>query len=102
MSFSINLKTGLMVPTPRSEPTEGGDLHKINCPFCEMGFAMVFVQKNLNRDNCGEMSVDLGEVRTCTKCGGHFKLRYKMKLYGVALDNAKGMPYASPYHPRRS
>ena len=101
MSFSIDLKTGMMVPIPRSESTEGGDLHKINCPFCEFGSAMVFVRKSHDPGKGGEMQVDLGETRQCNKCHGYFRLRYMMKLYGVPLNDAKGMPYASPYHPKR-
>lgn len=97
MSFSIDLRSGKQV-----KPRHGGDLHKINCPFCELGYSMVFVEKKHSLSKGGEMTVDLGEVRTCVKCGGHFKLKYRMQLYGVPLEENKGMPYASPYHPRRS
>lgn len=101
MAFSLDLSTGRQVKTGHTVVTTGGDLHRINCPFCEFGYTMVFVKKSMTPGKGGEMQVDLGEVRQCVKCDGHFKLKYRMQLYGVPLEDDKGMPYASPHHPRR-
>ena len=100
-AFSIDLKTFKQVKSPLPITREG-EIHRIACPYCELGYAEVLVERSTTPGKGGEISVNLGNARECNKCQGIFTLTYKMQLKAKKLEEEKGLPYASPYHSRRS
>lgn len=58
-----------------------GEAHRITCPYCQAGAAVVVVERR------GEqVSVDLAEPRRCDLCRRFFKLKPRLQLVGVPLE----------------
>ena len=67
--------------TPRATPFREGQMHRITCPHCLIGWADILIEK-VN----GEVKVDLNQPRTCEKCGRYFRLKPRLQIVGVPLE----------------
>jgi uncharacterized Zn-finger protein len=67
----------------------GGEAHRITCPYCQAGAAVVVMDKWTGGGEV-KVQVDLKEPRKCDLCGRYFKLKPTTTLVGVPLD------YSSP------
>lgn len=58
-------------------------LHRISCPYCQIGAAIVEVE-NVG----GALQFPLREPVKCDACKRHFKLKIRVKLYGEQINGS--------------
>jgi len=75
-----------MPNTPRRE----AELHKITCPYCTVGFAIVQMDR-MPDSNAVEVQ-DFNTPRKCNACGAYFKLRATTKVVGVKIAELGPQP----------
>lgn len=59
------------------------EIHKILCPYCVIGWAEVVIE----RGGGDFTQFNYREPRKCVKCGHYFKLRAKLQIDGVKIDD---------------
>ena len=58
--------------------------HRIRCPHCLLGGAVLTVE----RRGKGDVRAELGIPLTCDKCARPFRARARVQFIGVALEDA--------------
>ena len=59
------------------------EIHKILCPYCIIGWAEVVI----DRGHGDFTQFDYRTPRKCVKCGSYFKLKARLQIDGVKLDD---------------
>lgn len=54
--------------------------HRIKCPLCVGGYALVKVEKTR-----GGAEFDINEPRKCLRCGKYFRLKAVLQIIGVPI-----------------
>lgn len=60
--------------------------HRINCPYCPIGYAMIFVEVHGKTTNIQGAN----DPRKCESCGKFFLLKINLKVSGRRLEDVNG------------
>ena len=87
--MSVTLDDFFPLPSLRSAPfvkvPAGMEMHRVSCPYCLVGFSEVLVETQLTQKT--KRVEGIAEPRRCVTCKRYFKIKPRLKLDGVKLED---------------